>query len=138
MTDPTMTRNVLIIYGFFFVMLAALLSAAIQTMGMDPITRFLIYILSWSFALASVFIGLGSLELLENVPAMISAGFFILVVVVPTSFLMVIGQLLLRDSGFIVYWGSIFFVVTFFVIIILLYIRANRRMKGTLIWTPGK
>jgi hypothetical protein len=138
MTDPTTTRNVLIIYGFFFVMLAALLSAAIQTMSMDSVTRFLIYILSWSFALASAFIGLGSLELLENVPAMISAGFFILVVVVPTSFLIVIGQLLLRDSGIIVYWGSISFVAILFVILIVLYIRANRRMKGPLLWTPGR
>jgi hypothetical protein len=46
----------MIVYGFFFVMLAALMSAAIQVMNMDSVIRLILYSFALPMGLASALI----------------------------------------------------------------------------------
>jgi hypothetical protein len=97
--SPEIVRNVMVVYGFFFVLLAALLSAAIQTMDMNPFPRVVLYIFSWPLALSSAFIGLGLIEMLEKVPDLVAWGFILLASIVLIGFLLTVGILLLHDLG---------------------------------------
>ncbi|MFW9890041.1 MAG: hypothetical protein ACFFER_17800 [Candidatus Thorarchaeota archaeon] len=106
---PEVVRNIMVIYGFFFVMLAAMISVSIQTMALNSAIRFLLYIFAWPFALSSSFIGLGIFEMLDDVPDIVNWGFFILAGVVPAGFLLTIGSILLYDFSQAVVMGCYLF-----------------------------
>lgn len=92
-------RDIIIIYGFFFVMLSALLPASISAFTMSIGIRRVLYLLTWPMALASGSIGMGLLEMLgDRIHAAALLGFFVLSVIVPIAFVIFVGTLLLYDQ----------------------------------------
>lgn len=129
MTDAAETRNVLILYGFFFVMLSALLSASIQLMEAEVTIRLSVYFLSWFFALASALVGVGILRLFDKLPKPLIWGFFVLIALVPTAFLIVLGRLLLQDQSNIFNVFAVVFIAILFIVLITLYRDATRKIE---------
>lgn len=96
--SPESTRNVVIIYGFLFVILSALISASVQSVGLSFTIRFSLYVTSIAFGLAALLIGLGLVQMIEGLHPVTFAGIFLLTVILPAALSYFVGSILMYDS----------------------------------------
>ncbi len=107
------TRNVVVVYGFFFVLLSTLISVAIQPYALVIQTRVLLYMMAWILALTSSLIGFGINEMLDDIHPIASHGFYLLSIVVPLLYIFFLGMVLIYDFPEIIWGGLVLFILAF-------------------------
>lgn len=99
---PDITRNLSVIFGFFFVFLSAILGFLPYLVSLPESARLICYVLIWMFNLSMFLIGA---ELFTNLVLLGmgrygQAGFWTLVIVVMTAYIVFVGELIASNLTF--------------------------------------
>ena len=115
--DSEITRNLIILYGFFFVLLGSLLNVSVQLASWDYVTRLIIYSYCWLVGVSAIGVGFGITLMLEKVHVVAKGSIFLLTAIVPVFYVVVEGRLLLHDD----FLNQIIGIILFMAFVTLLY-----------------
>ena len=127
--DNATTRNLTVIYGFYFVLFSALLSASIQLGTEDWNARVIIFGMAWFMAFTSFYVGAGLFFMLGRMDSLARMGLFVLVSFLPIAYLKVIGGLVLKEATVFVDFGVVLLIATTVIIALVQYIVRMRNRR---------
>lgn len=106
--DKDTPRSLVIIYGFFFVLLSALLNLAYNVSVLTGVSIY-IYVVAWIMSLSSALIGGSIYFQLRNIDLMTRYGLLLMAYAVPAAYLILVSELLgLHDW---IYWGQLLWLI---------------------------
>ena len=120
-------RDTIIIYGFFLVMLSAILSTSVQAVSLSLGIRLSLYIVSFFGGLAAALVGIGLLLMLKRIHLIAKAGLVVLASLVPAALVSYAGIILFHDTLEFANTGFIIFFIVFILITIILLVYEIKR-----------
>lgn len=110
MSDSDTTRSLVIIYGFFFVLLSAMLNIALNSSILSPRSTLATFMLAWIMALSSMMVGTSIVtDLSDHLRPIGLFGLILMNIAVPLGYMLLVTTLLGFDEWIIP--GTISYVI---------------------------